>query len=104
MTSHYPHWIRPIERDIIDGLISAILEDEDVLIKVHDGMEWATEATRDREVIEKEIAATDVTELVVPNRGGFLLIHGNDEDVLSDHTDNAYCEAICEKLVERGLL
>ena len=84
------------ERAIVDRLIRGGLE-RGYLVSVNDGEEWALSKSSDYAAITAEVAATDVTILRFTDPaqadrtkgcGNVLLIHGNDLDVVSDHTDN----------------
>lgn len=84
------------ERAIVDRLIRGGLE-RGYLVSVSDGEEWALSKSSDYAAITAEVAATDTTILRftdpaqadrINGRGSFLLIHGNDLDVVADYSDN----------------
>ncbi|TPJ51767.1 MULTISPECIES: hypothetical protein [unclassified Mesorhizobium] len=88
----FPNHMRPIEATIVGNLIKKALG-LGWTVSVYDGEEWALQQSSDYEAITTEIAATDETQIIfrggIGQRIGWLqLIHGNDEDVISDHTDN----------------
>ncbi|ESY35389.1 hypothetical protein NKK48_30255 [Mesorhizobium sp. C386A] len=88
----FPSYLRPTEAKIIGALIKKALG-LGYVVSVYDGEEWALKKSGDYEKITHEIAATDATELVFRKAedgskvGWLQLIHGNDEDVISDHSD-----------------
>jgi hypothetical protein len=67
-------------------------------ISVHDGEEFAVRKEIVCSVILNEIGATDETTLHFYlngiRQGWILLIHGNDEDVVSDYSDNVHMNAL----------
>ncbi|TPL42576.1 MULTISPECIES: hypothetical protein [unclassified Mesorhizobium] len=88
----FPSYMRPTEAKIVGALIKKALG-LGYVVSVYDGEEWALKRSGDYEKITAEIAATDETQLVFRRQdktkiGSVLLIHGNDEDVVSDHSDN----------------
>ena len=94
---HFPAHLSKTEAAIINKLITAILERPNLMARVYDGEEWATEWTRNRSTMQQEIAATDETRIYITaldkngaatRIGSILLIHGNDEDVISDASWN----------------
>lgn len=94
----YPEWIRPTERDIIDRVVRKVLSDG-FLVSVFDGQAHAIRRSSDYEAITSNIAQTDVTSLNVFDHertlvGSMIFIHGNDEDVIHDHTDKPYFEEL----------
>jgi hypothetical protein len=114
MTSYTSH-IRPTERRICDRILAAILATEGLFVRVYDGEEWATEWTRDLALVRPEIAATDETRLFLMDvdaetgaatrLGSILLIHGNEEDLISDSSWNpkaAGAEQLVERLCQAG--
>lgn len=102
----YPRHIRAAEQPIIDKIIRKALA-ADLYISVEDGVVWALRFSQDYEAITAEIAATDVTTLRFRRRveedgkiqrpivGDVIFIHGNDEDVVHDYSDNAMMEELC---------
>lgn len=92
MMSCYPKGIDPTELNIIDAMIRAALT-EGISIGVFDGEEWAVRNSTNYQKITSNVAATDVTSIVLWSSDGakvgrIILIHGNGEDVIHDHTDN----------------
>jgi hypothetical protein len=87
-----------LEAEIINRLITAILN-HGYCISVYDGEEYALERSYNQAAIQEETSATDETTYRMYSREGdykgfFWLIHGNGEDVISDHSDNFICEEI----------
>ena len=98
----FPHWMRQDEKEIIDGLIYAILN-RGHMISVYDSQELILKQSRDYDKICAEVCQTEWTEFVVWDANGnrlgwFWLIHGNGRDVVSDYTDNAYCDQIWKEI------
>jgi hypothetical protein len=82
-------------------IISAILADAisaGYTISVYDGEEWAVKLATSVEAAAREIGATDCTTLRFRKHGESVgqvfLVHGNDCDVIADHTDNAAMESL----------
>ena len=102
----YPHHMRDAEKKIVDKIIRKAL-DAGLYISVEDGLEWALRVSQDYEAITAEINATDVTMLRFRRQvleddkitrqlvGDVILIHGNDEDVIHDHSANEFMEELC---------
>lgn len=102
---NYPDHLDPIEAIIIETVLHRAVN-AGYRVRVHDGETFRNpEPTEDLKLIRPEVAATEATNLFLytpkasthstvqgnSERGGFdhyvgrlLLIHGNDEDVLSD--------------------
>ncbi|AET42313.1 hypothetical protein DSS3P1_23 [Ruegeria phage DSS3-P1] len=110
--SDFPDHLPVIEGQVIGKLLDTILADPELYIEVHDEVEVSVELTRDRAAIERETAATGLTYYVVfrenpigDRRIGFItLVHGKDEDVISDYTDNEEIAALvrpAEELSEK---
>ena len=101
-------WVSPVERLIIGHTIKTILENPRYRISVYDGEEVALFSSIDAEQIIPEVAATDQTWLNIHDQEGVMVgwirfIHGNDRDVLSDHSANPETGSIVgavEKLME----
>lgn len=83
------------ERAIVDRLIRGGLE-RGYEVSVHDGEERVISRSRSYENVTSYIALTDMTVLSFFNpsvsgpagKGRVILIHGNGDDVVHDHTDN----------------
>jgi len=95
----FPNYIRPKEAEIITKIIEKALG-LSYFISVNDGLNWALKQSIDFEAITSEVAATDVTILRFRTSereeiGNILLIHGNDEDVVSDCTDTPRILELC---------
>ncbi|MBD3755904.1 MAG: hypothetical protein IE937_09735 [Gammaproteobacteria bacterium] len=106
--AEFPTHMRKVEADIVNKLLTRILSHKDLLIRVYDGVEWATDWTRNRAEVQRETAATDETRYCIiriaengaaTRIGSILLIHGNDEDVISDASWNPKLED-AESLIE----
>ncbi|RWM86466.1 MAG: hypothetical protein EOR84_30605 [Mesorhizobium sp.] len=92
----FPDYMRSTETKIVDTLIKKALG-LGYVVSVYDGMDWPVKKSADYEAITCEIAATDVTELVFrlddgTKVGWMMLVHGNDEDVISDYSANPQME------------
>jgi len=89
----------------VRALVRAILA-TGANVSVHDGEEWTVKKSRDNETIIAALGTTGTDTLRVRDMDGarlgdFELIYGNDPDgmeVISDHTANAFCEAVYNKL------
>jgi hypothetical protein len=94
----YAAHIAADEKTICNRLIAAALaHPRNLLIRVYDGEEWATDWTDNAAAIKQAIAATSETRLYFSARaenggarriGSILLIHGNGEDLISDSSHN----------------
>lgn len=64
-------------------------------VSVFDGMAWAVRRSRDIPTLAAALASTDTDTLrfrdgvTGQSVGSVMLIYGNGEDVISDHTDNS---------------
>jgi hypothetical protein len=106
---HFPEHMRPKEAKIVSKLIGVALRQR-MFLRVFDGEEWATQWERQRKDIEPEVAATDITYLYLRDSAGdevgwIMLVHGNDEDVVSDFgwpssrpENEDILHAICEEV------
>lgn len=96
----FPKHMSATEQMIVEKIIRKALS-EDLSISVFDGMFWALKQSQDFEKISAEVNATDVTELRFRDSdktilGSVILIHGNDEDVVHDHTDTPRLHALLQ--------
>jgi DNA-binding IscR family transcriptional regulator len=75
-------------------------------ISVHDGGGWALLRSTDKKSIIEVIESVDECHVrayesasATKSLGTFYLVLGNhpSEDI-ADHTDNAYCQAVCESI------
>ncbi|TXR49878.1 hypothetical protein [Phyllobacterium endophyticum] len=94
MSEHLSH----IEKRIIKLVIEGALR-RGWTIAVYDGEEWVLKPSSDAAAILKETAATDETVYSFRDEDGKTLgrmyfVHGNDEDVISDMTDNEHMRAL----------
>lgn len=96
----YPDDIRPIEKPIIDRIVKTALE-RGWTISVFDSEEWPVKRSRDYETITANISTTDLTQLKFRDSDGnylgvVIFVHGNDEDVICDCTDNPEMLELCD--------
>ena len=89
----YADYVSQTERRIINRILRKALK-LGYTVSVFDGEEWALARSTDIDRITSEIAATDCTTLRFRNSKGdsvgqIFLVHGNEEDVVSDMSDNA---------------
>lgn len=106
---HFPSHLAADEAEIIARLIDYALGHPTILmLRVHDGEDWATDWTRSTTAIQQAIAKADMTRVYVmkvaesgsvQRMGSILLIHGNGEDVISDSSHNPRAEG-AEELIE----
>jgi len=96
-------------------IIRAILDDaaaRDLLISVNDGEEWTVTASDNLRLVSGAIGTTDATTLRFRKAalgadgkpetvGSVFLVHGNDCDVIADHSDNP---AMADLLARASLL
>ncbi|CAH2399605.1 hypothetical protein [Mesorhizobium escarrei] len=88
----FPQHMNRTEQRIVGAIIRKALK-VGYLVSVYDGEEWALVKSTNYEAITAEVAATDATTLRFRLSGGdsvgtVFLVHGNDEDVVCDHSDN----------------
>lgn len=94
----YPDHIDPIERKIIDCLITTALA-EGFSIAVYGDGELDLPFSKDYEAITREINACSMTELILnPGKHWVMLVHGNGCEVICDYTTKS--EAIFAKATE----
>lgn len=96
--------LNPTERRIIASVIAAALRDG-LQISVNDGEETTVSRSTDRAAIADAIGTTDETTLTFwapkPDKaatrvGAIWLVHGNEEDVISDCTDVPRITRLCD--------
>lgn len=90
----------PLEQRIARALIRAALRD-DLAVSINDGEEWTVVRSRDVTHITEHLATTgaDTLRLTTADNalvGEILLIWGNEEDLVSDCTDNSRTLEIVE--------
>ncbi len=86
------------ERAIVNRMIRAALA-ANLTVSVFDGEEWGLRASSNYAAITAEVAVTDQTTLRFRDAskkllGSIYLVHGNGDEVISDHTDNALMRAL----------
>ncbi len=94
--------MNPIETEIVRKLVKAIL-DRDLTISVHDEEEYVLLNSKDPQKVLEKTGHSEVTTFRLKNDikhhvGTFILIHGNDEDLIHDCSDNTLCEEIFHEL------
>ena len=96
----FPKHMHATECRIVGRIIRTAL-DQGMVISVYDGEEWALGRSTDYEKITHEVNATDLTQLRFRSGsddkqlGDIILIHGNEEDVIHDHSDTETMERLC---------
>jgi len=90
------------EEAIAVKLVDAVLANGD-RISVYDGEAYPVKFSSDREEILTAMASTDMDTLVIrkPDHfrlGSVLLIYGNGEDLISDHTANEHMDKLCSQI------
>ncbi|MCV0350230.1 MAG: hypothetical protein K5863_09145 [Nitratireductor sp.] len=94
----FPDYMSAVEKRIIGKMLRKALA-SNYVVSVFDGMEWPVKRSSDYETITADIGTTDITELLFRDSkthakvGWMMLVHGNDEDVICDHTANEEMEA-----------
>jgi hypothetical protein len=88
-----------IEKRIAGRLVTELLKGGENKISVFDGEEYCLVRNNDFETVMKHLMTTESDTIVVRTGqgvklGSFYLIYGNEEDVISDHTDNEYCTKV----------
>lgn len=94
-------WVPDVERPIIESLCIDILE-RGYSITIWDGDANALIACSDLTTIIENIGHTEVTVLNVIDKanslqGWIALIHGNHEDVISDHSVGVLIQSMVDK-------
>ena len=90
----YPEWVSKTERDIIDAIIDrALVAGASITVRDEEG-EIGVSRSSAKGAITAEVAATGMTMLTFyfggANMGTVWLVHGNDEDVVSDMHDTEW--------------
>ena len=89
-----------IERRIATRLIDTILGD-DLNISVQDGEETTVSRSKDKAAIIAALASTDFDRLTVwsgaEKVGCIWLVWGNEDDLISDSTDDDYIEELIRR-------
>ena len=109
MADNFPTWMNYSERKIVGALLDAALADETVTITVNDGEDDVVRKSRDRAKIEHETCQTDQTYYAFyrgkERLGWVWLVHGNDEDVMTDCSTHEWVTALVDGVSEReGLI
>lgn len=89
----FMRYTTPTERRITRALINGAIQ-RGWSVSVYDGEEWTLRNVCALKTVTDALATTgsDVLHFTKPNMTGagqVVLIWGNDEDVISDHSDNA---------------
>lgn len=96
----FPDYVSHIEQKIIHAILVKAL-DKKLTVSVSDGEDWPVKLSSDIEEITADIGTTDMTRLLFRKEGvavgTMIFIHGNDEDVVHDHTDNELMEELCRQ-------
>lgn len=102
MATDLDRYASPIERRIAKAIVKDALA-KGWSISVNDGGEWTVKRSTDAKTVLSALASTDSDTLMFREVGTgwivgkIVLIWGNEEDLLSDHTDhedfNAFIEA-----------
>lgn len=87
----------PCEMTIAETLVDKILA-RGLEISLEAEGEPLLENTREKRLIMKEINACDYTVVRADDAGWFLLVWGNDEDIISDYSDNPMCNEIVKEV------
>lgn len=96
------------QRDAAARLVTLLLS-KDMLISVHDGEEFTVKRSDKKTTILEALGTTEEDVLHVRRKsdkekcGMFVLVWGNSSDgsdLISDMSDNAFCDEISEKLAE----
>lgn len=99
----YPDHLSETEAKIINAIIKSALE-LGYSISVCDGEEWPLLQCPDEDLIKQEIGNTEETILVFyeceEQIGSALLIHGEEEQVIGDYTDNLATEVVLQAAKE----
>lgn len=96
--------VNKIEADIATKLIDLILCDDFTSISINNGGDMDDlHRCADRSLVLDSMGHTDNDIIKVYGEDGkrigwFLLIWGNYEDLISDHTDNEYCNSLFNKM------
>ena len=88
----FQQYATPAERRIVRKMIKDALA-KGWTISVFDGEEWALKRSRKEHDVLEALCSTDSDTLKFRDKlarpiGNVMLVWGNDEDVISDHSDN----------------
>lgn len=95
------------ERTIIAAILAKAAQNG-WAVSVFDGEEWTVKTSTDTAAIAAAIGTTEETILLFrkvnaatapkkwPRMGSMIFTHGNGEDVIHDHTDNANMQALAD--------
>lgn len=93
-----------MERRMASALVRAILA-RGCMVSVHNGEDWACRKVRSYRTAMDALWQTDEESVLAFNADGkregtFWLVYGNDGyDLIADHTDNAFCNAIWDEVI-----
>lgn len=88
----YPEFVSNIERRIITRILKRALA-KGYSITVNDGEEDVVTST-DLATLQAEIGHTCETYLIIKDVGWIWLVHGNEEDVVTDCVENEFIAAL----------
>jgi hypothetical protein len=95
----------PTEKKIVDMLVIRAIA-EGYTIEVNDGAEVALLPSQNCDAVLNAMFSTGIDILVLRRAGAagivgsVVLIHGNDEDIISDHTDRAEITTLVAEAME----
>lgn len=100
----FMRYTTPTERRIARALINGAIK-RGWSVSVYDGQEWTLRNVCALATVTDALATTDSDTLHFTNPnmvgvGQVLLIWGNDEDVISDHSDNAAMRSLVAEAQE----
>jgi hypothetical protein len=103
MSTDFMRYTTPVERRIARALLDAIFAVPGRYVTVHDG-EGETGLITRREQVTEHLASTGQDSIVIYEGGekiGWVwLVWGNDEDVITDYSDNEATRAIVDATYE----
>ena len=87
------------EKDIVRKLVELGLKNGATFVSVHDGGAWCLNRALTVDKVMESVASTDMDTIRFRDAndkylGQFDLVWGNGEDVISDHSDNEWCNQL----------